>query len=231
MLRTLRLSHLAVAAAIIASPLLAQNSNSESVGVVQEGKVIEASVAADAASPQQCEAAQQRLTELQSQEDVLWSSQTEAADLYRIWSSPICVSARRGASNIKQELASAMLLLATNGTDLEAELQSETAKCDRAAAAKWNSETAYFKRQHSKTDLAATCMLNMRLTLFGKAMSQLNQSNAESYADAQTAYEAAQQARLDQIAADKAAYAAERAEWERRSKLCLQGKRKYCAAE
>lgn len=182
-------------------------------------------------TPPQCAAAQKRLTELQSQEEILWSTQTEADDLYRVWSSRTCVNARRGKSDIKEDLANAMLLLKSNGTDIDQELQAETAKCQNAAAAKWASETAAFRRQHTKSALAETCMLNMRLTLYGKALNRLNASNANSFANAQANYEAAQQARAEKIAADKAAYEASQAEWKRRVKLCNQGKTKYCASE
>jgi len=174
-----------------------------------------------------CEAVKQRLAELQSQEEVLWSSQNEANDLYTVWSSPECVSARRGSSNITQDMGNAMLLLKSNGTDIEKELIGETAKCDAAAASKWTSETAAFRAQHSKAALAETCMLNTRLTLYGKALNLLNQNSKSNFDSAQAEYERAQ-AKYEE---DQRAYREERAEWERRSKLCEEGKIKYCSAE
>ena len=182
---------------------------------------------ADTPTPAKCEAVKQRLAVLQSQEEVLWSSQNEANELYTIWSSPTCVSARRGSSNITQDLGNAMLLLKSNGTDIEKELAGETAKCGAAAASKWNGESAAFKSQHTKAALAETCMLNTRISLYAKALNLLNQNSKSNFDSAQADYERAQ-AKYEE---EQRAYREERAEWERRSKLCEQGKIKYCGSE
>lgn len=182
-------------------------------------------------TPAKCDAVKARLAQLQGQEEVLWSSQNEAGELYQIWSSPTCVSARQGRSDIATDLNNAMLLLKSNGTDIEQELEQETSKCDGAAATKWAGGSAEFRSQHSKAALAETCMLNTRITLYGKALNRLNQNSADNYATAQAEYEAAEKARQKKIADDKAAWEAEHAEWKRRSKLCNQGKIKYCASE
>lgn len=175
----------------------------------------------------QCRAATTRLAQLQAQEEKLWSSQNEASELYRVWSSSTCKAERRGKSNIQQDLDNAMLLLQSKGSDIEAQLAGETAKCDASAATKWNSEDAAFRRQHSKADLAQTCMLNTRITLYAEALNRLNANSQSSFNAAQDDYNKARA----KYEADQRAFEAERAEWQRRTDLCNAGKVKYCSAK
>ncbi|MEE9433537.1 MAG: hypothetical protein V3V15_04795 [Sphingorhabdus sp.] len=194
----------------------------------------------DAEVAKHCDAATARLAALQAQEDVLWSDQTESAELIRTWSSPECVAHRRkGTFDVTSELQQAMLLLNKSGIDFDADIASETEQCKQSAAKKWQMETDSFRKQNSQEELFDTCLLNARQSLYAQGLVLLYNRDQtrtqEEYELAMSEHKEAVRLQKEKEAAEKAAYdaevAANKAEYEKAMadwRRCKAGKREYC---
>jgi hypothetical protein len=173
-----------------------------------------------------CESAKRYLVEQYDRSDPATNEK-----YYEIWSSAQCVRARENAElHVDPDIASNEQFIRSLSQDYDARLAQLPAICQSIVDNRWSQASEKFRLQQKKSELLASCIRNRQHSVRAEYLNRLNKEAAAQFVEKQ-------RLNREQIAADEAADAMRRAEYEKKMeqwrdavKRCEAGDVRYCSS-
>jgi hypothetical protein len=151
---------------------------------------------------------------------------------YEIWSSAQCAQSRKNAElDVDSDIESNEKFIRGLSRDYDARLAELPAICQSIVDKRWADASETFRSQQKKSELLSSCILNQRHFVRAEYLNRLNN-------EAEAQFVEKQRLNREQIAADKAADAKRRADYEMKMekwrdavKRCKAGDLRYCSSE